>query len=91
MKSSNRINSFILLTFMTLSFFCACGEQAEPEIVPDYSTDLGEIDFMGSDFVFLQRNQEHSTGENYFGYVTETEFADLALERVKEVEAKWEK
>jgi len=89
MKSSNRIISFILLTFMTLSFFCACGEQAEPEIVPDYSTDLGEIDFMGSDFVFLQRNQEHSTGENYFGYVTETEFADLALERVKEVEAKY--
>ena len=90
MKSSKRIISFILLTFMTLSFFCACGEQAEPEIVPDYSTDLGEITFMGTDFIFMQSNGEHSTGEDYFGYVIDTEFADLAMERVKEVESKYD-
>ncbi len=82
-----RIISLAILLCMILSF-CACG-QSEPEVIPDYTTDIGEVDFMGADFIFLQRNEEHSTGDNYFGYVTETEFADLALQRVKEVEEKY--
>lgn len=88
MTKTKRLFSLIILFCMILSF-ASCGAQAEPEIVPDYTTELDEIDFMDADFIFMQKNDEHSTGENYFGYVIETEFADLAMQRVKEVEEKY--
>ncbi|MBE6896703.1 MAG: hypothetical protein E7477_06335, partial [Ruminococcaceae bacterium] len=84
---TKKILSLILLSCMVFSI-CACAQE-EPEVVPDYTTELDSVDFMGADFIFLQRNDEHSSGENYFGYVSETEFADLALKRVEEVEDKY--
>jgi hypothetical protein len=86
MKNSKRIFSAILLILMSASI-CSCGEQAEPEIIPDYTIEIGEIDFMGAEFNFMQQNEEHSTGEDYFGYVAETEFADLAMQRVRDIES----
>jgi hypothetical protein len=41
---------------------------------------------MGAEFSIAHRNGTYSTGEEYFGYVVNTEFADLALERIREVE-----
>ena len=66
--------------------FCSCGQQDEKETAPEFSADIGEIDFMGAEFVFMQNNAEHTTGEQYFGYIVDTEFADLAMKRVREVE-----
>ncbi|MBQ4628955.1 MAG: hypothetical protein IJB44_07740 [Clostridia bacterium] len=89
MKKYIRTISFFLLISMMMSF-AACATQKEEEIVPEYESELGEITFMGTDFIFMQSNGEHSTGEDYFGYVIDTEFADLAMERVKEVESKYD-
>ena len=89
MKNMKSFVSVLLLLCIMMSFV-ACAGTAEEEIVPDYSTDLEEITFMGADFKFMQKNDEHSTGEDYFGYVVNTEFADLALQRVKEVGAKYD-
>ncbi|MBQ4628960.1 MAG: hypothetical protein IJB44_07765 [Clostridia bacterium] len=89
MKKMKSFVSVLLLLCIMMSFV-ACAGTAEEEIVPDYSTDLGEVTFMGVDFKFMQKNDEHSTGEDYFGYVVNTEFADLALQRVKEVGAKYD-
>jgi hypothetical protein len=66
-----------------------CSQQSEQEVIPDYSGDLGDTDFMGEDFLFMHNNAEHSTGEEYFGYIIDTEFADLALQRIKETEDKY--
>ena len=86
MKNNKRIFSLLLLACMIFSF-SACAQAPEEEIIPDYSSEIGEIDFMGAEFKFMQQNEEHTTGEDYFGYVANTEFADLALQRVKEVES----
>ena len=67
---------------------CSCGQQAETETVPEFTLDVGDVDYKGAEFVFAQRNAEHSTGDEYFGYVINTEFSDLAIKRIKEVEDK---
>ncbi|MBE6896213.1 MAG: extracellular solute-binding protein [Ruminococcaceae bacterium] len=82
-----RLFSAIILFGMILSF-CACG-QVDEEIVPDYITSIEEIDFMGVDFLFAQNNSHNSTGDGYMGYLIDTEFADLAKERIEEVEKKY--
>lgn len=76
---------FVICIVFTL---CSCGQQAESETVPEFDIDIGEVDFKGAEFVFAQRNEEHSTGDEYFGYVVNTEFSDLAVRRIKEVEEK---
>ncbi|MBQ6052668.1 MAG: extracellular solute-binding protein [Clostridia bacterium] len=76
---------FVICIVFTL---CSCGQQAESETVPEYDLDIGEVDYKGAEFVFAQRNEEHSTGDEYFGYVVNTEFSDLAVRRIKEVEEK---
>ena len=65
--------------------FCSCAQETE-EVVPDYVIDSSENDYLGASFTFVQRNEEHSSGEEYCGYVVNTEFADLALQRMKDVE-----
>ena len=82
-----RLFSAIILFGMILSF-CACG-QVDEEIVPDYITSIEEIDFMGVDFLFAQNNSHNSTGDGYMGYLIDTEFSDLAKERIEEVEKKY--
>ena len=72
--------SLFILVFMIFSL-CSC-QQTEPETVPEYSDDVGEVDYKGAEFVFALRNEEHSTGEEYLGYVVNTEFSDLAIKRV---------
>ncbi|MBQ6172153.1 MAG: hypothetical protein IJK34_05910 [Clostridia bacterium] len=79
--------SLFILVFMIFSL-CSC-QQTEPETVPEYSDDVGEVDYKGAEFVFALRNEEHSTGEEYLGYVVNTEFSDLAIKRKKEVESKY--
>ena len=76
----------IVIVLLVVFTLCSCGQQAEQEIIPDYSTEITGIDYRGAEFVFVQRNEEHSTGEEYFGYVVNTEFADLAARRLKDVE-----
>ncbi len=78
-----------LLLFCMIFSVCSCSQQSEDEITPDFNDDLGETDFMGESFLFMHNNAEHSTGEEYFGYIVDTEFADLALQRIKEVEKKY--
>ncbi|MBR5720996.1 MAG: hypothetical protein IKX78_00770, partial [Clostridia bacterium] len=78
----------LLFTVCIVFTLCSCGQQAESETVPEFTLDLGDVDYKGAEFVFAQRNAEHSTGEDYFGYVVNTEFSDLAIKRIKEVEDK---
>ncbi len=82
-----KVVSLLLLVFIAFSF-CSC-ENTEPETIPEYTMEIDGIDYRGAEFVFAQRNEEHSTGEEYFGYVVNTEFADLAARRIKEVEDKY--
>ena len=65
---------------------CSCAQQSETETAPEFSLDLGVTDLMGEDFLLMHNNAEHSSGEEYLGYVVDTEFADLALQRIREVE-----
>ena len=71
-----RMVSFILLACLLFTV-CACS-QAPEEVVPEYSSQLGEVDFMGEEFIFLINNSGYSIGEQYLGYLYDTEFADLA-------------
>lgn len=86
-KKFKRFLSLLLLCCTVFSL-CSCG-QAEPEVVPEYTTELGSIDFMGAEFVFKQNNTYNSTEGGYLGYVYNTEFADLAKERIDEVQNKY--
>lgn len=81
MKKYAAIAVLICLVFT----FCSCAQQERPEEAPEYSSS-GDIDFMGEEFCFVQSNAEHSSGEEFCGYVVDTEFADLALKRIREVE-----
>ncbi len=83
-----RILSFIFVISVVFSL-CSCAEGTENEIVPEFSTVVDGIEYGGAEFVFAQRNEEHSTGDEYLGYVVNTAFADLAISRIKEVEKKY--
>ncbi|MBQ6171693.1 MAG: hypothetical protein IJK34_03545 [Clostridia bacterium] len=83
-----KIISLMIAAIMVFAL-CSCGQTAEDETIPEYELEAGSIDFRGAEFSFAQRNEEHSTGEDYFGYVVNTEFADLAMRRIKEVESKY--
>jgi len=82
-----RMISFILLACLLFSV-CACSQDTE-EIIPEYSSKIDKVDFMGEEFVFLTNNSGYSVGEQYLGYLYDTEFADLAKERVEEVSKKY--
>ena len=84
-----RIFSFALLTLFSFLFCISCAGSEVDEVVPEYSFEITEIDYGGADFCFAQRNATYSTGEEYFGFVVETEFADLAMKRINEVEKRY--
>lgn len=83
-KILRTISIFLLISMMTS--FAACATLKEEEIAPEYSSELSETDFMGANFSFFLNNSHQSTGEDYLGYLINTEFSDLAKERINEVE-----
>ena len=85
MKRFLRTIAIFLLICMMMSF-AACATLKEEEIAPEYSSELSETDFMGANFSFFLNNSHQSTGEDYLGYLINTEFSDLAKERINEVE-----
>ena len=88
MKKILRTISIFLLISMMMSF-AACATIHETEVVPEYNSKLNEIDFSGEDFILKQNNNYNSIGDSYLGYVTNTEFADIAKARIEEVEKKY--
>ena len=84
-----RIFSFALLTLFSFLFCISCAGSEVDEVVPEYTVEITEIEYGGADFCFAQRNATYSTGEEYFGFVVETEFADLAMKRINEVEKRY--
>ncbi|MBE6897081.1 MAG: hypothetical protein E7477_08310 [Ruminococcaceae bacterium] len=85
------ISVFLCFVFTFLFVSCAPSE----EIIPEYSSDVsGDIDLGGKVFkmgtvndalIVFQSSDEGST----LGYINNTEFADLALKRINEVESKY--
>lgn len=87
-----RIISLALCLVFALTFVsCAATE----EIVPEYITQVSdEIDFDGKVFKMGTVNDalivfSSSDQESVLGYIENTEFADLALNRIKETETKY--
>ena len=80
-----------LFLCFVFSFLCvSCGSQKAEEIVPDYFSEIdGDIDLDGKNFVFAVVADYFFEGEdNTLSYINNTEFADLAAERLRDVSKK---
>ena len=75
------IRIFTLLLVLVF-VFSAC-QSAEPEIVPEYGFDAKEGDLGGYTAVF---GWSGTAGESVLGFVADTANADIAMQRVKDVE-----
>ncbi len=74
----------LLLSFMFV--LCAC-QSSEPEIVPDYDTDKTGVNLDGYILKWGWAKSGNDTDENVFGYIPGTALADIALDRMKEIQS----
>ena len=77
MKKTSKFAVFFLSVLFILS---AC-QASEPEIVPEYNTDVSAADLDGLNFVW-----GHAYTGTVYGYIDGTAHSDMALNREKEVE-----
>ncbi|MBO4392366.1 MAG: hypothetical protein J5816_03590, partial [Clostridia bacterium] len=77
-----RKTAALLLAVMLI--MCACA-QAEPEVVPEYDTNVSgsAVDLGGYTVRWGFGNTIADKDDCVFGFVTDTSFADLALDRKK--------
>jgi len=89
MKKISSVILFTILTAMLLSLF-SCSQSAEVEDAPEYEASYDESDLNGYEMLYVHANtdfQGASKGaEIVLGYLLDTAFSDLALQRLKEVE-----
>ncbi len=78
----------VLLVF--ISFFILVSCSSSNEIVPEYSTEQSEISFNGMELKFSILPRDEYAYEMYTFYPQDTLFADLAKQRVHEVEEKYD-
>jgi ABC-type glycerol-3-phosphate transport system substrate-binding protein len=82
MKKIIRIASLLIAAVFV---FSAC-QAAEPEIIPEYADDVDTTVNLGGFKLKWGFAKSGSKEENVFGYIPGTAFADLALERKKNIE-----
>ncbi|MBQ6053505.1 MAG: carbohydrate ABC transporter substrate-binding protein [Clostridia bacterium] len=82
---------YFKLTAVTLLFavlLISCGVSSE--IVPEYDVTSDTTDFYGTTFNWgFSMHRYASSTDNVFGYKPDTNFADMALERLKDVEKRF--
>jgi len=74
------ISLFLILAF-SMALFISCSQSEETEFAPDYEMTADSQTFRGATFTYLMEDDGR-----VFGYVDNTLFSDLVLQRVKEVE-----
>ncbi len=79
----------LLCVLMLVSFCSSCAAEI-PEIVPEYSVAVSEdgIDLAGKTYIMAMETSYEGRGRN-LGYIPDTEFGDMAAQRVKDVETKY--
>ena len=76
----------IIAIILLLAFaFCACSTE-ETETVPVYDNDIGAERDMNGQVIRWGFGKSLNDEENVFGFIPGTAFADMALERQKEIE-----
>ena len=79
---------FLAIVLLFAILFASCS--ASPEIAPEYKPNTNTSDFGGATFNWgFSMHRYAGEQENVFGYKPDTNFADTALERKKEVEDKF--
>ena len=80
------ISALICIIFVFLTVSCAAPE----EIVPEYIAAVGEIDLDGRTMTMALVPDYFFEGDNStLGYINDTDFGDLAVQRLKDVEEKY--
>ncbi|MBE6897082.1 MAG: extracellular solute-binding protein [Ruminococcaceae bacterium] len=84
MKKTSKFAVFFLSVLFILS---AC-QTSEPEIVPEYKIETGDVNFDGLSVTWGFSMSRYMDGvDNIFGFIPGTNFADNALERQKSIES----
>ena len=78
------IIKYSALILSLLLLFCSCNS-AEPEIVPEYSSDVKGADLDGFEILWGW----DTTDDVQYGFIPGTSFSDMALEREKQVEEEY--
>ena len=80
--------AFVLcLLFILISVSCAAEKE---EVAPEFNSDIRDIDFNNRTFVFgMVRDYFFEGKDSVLTFIYNTPFADLALQRIKEVENKY--
>ena len=79
---------YTVLTLLFAFLLISCG--TSPEIVPEYDVISDPTDFGGMTFNWGFSMHRYATStDNVFGYKPDTNFADMALKRLKDVEKKF--
>jgi len=84
----------VLATFLLLALVVTACAQAETDEIFDveYDTESGNLDFNGLELVYrsnLDSGNGVDASENYLGYTINTQFSDLAMQRVRDLESKY--
>ena len=91
MPKLKRTISLFLLSIILFSIY-SCAAENEDAVVPEYDGAINEEDlsFSGMEFNFLINSTLYSSEEFILGYVQDSFFADLAKERIKDVQEKYD-
>ena len=84
----SHIISFLLCMVMVLLVACSAGQI--DEVIPEYSSSItGDLDLNGKNFVFgMVKDYFFEGKDSVLTYIYNTEFGDLALQRLRDVENK---
>ncbi len=82
------IISFLLCVVMILLVACSAGQS--DEVIPEYSSSItGDLDLSGKNFVFgMVKDYFFEGKDSVLTFIYNTEFGDLALQRLRDVENK---
>ncbi len=80
MKVFGRI---VILALIAAFGLCACGTTEQPETVPEFDVDTSGADLGGFKAVWCWKGSE---GSSVFGFIPDTENADIVIARRKDVE-----
>lgn len=81
-----RIPKILALMLSIVFVSCSC-QGSEPEIIPEYSVDSSGMDLDGFTLKWGFAKSGNDDEENCFGFIPGTSFADIALDRMKEIQS----
>ena len=90
MKNTIKVMAFLLIAAMFFALCSCAADGADGDFALDYNAgDSDKVSFDGAEFSFFINSTYYTDEEYVLGYVVNTPFADLVLDRISNIESEY--